>query len=115
EWIHYQIGNGSPYNDPVGDIADGSTSGSGRDLIVWLKGGATYHWCNLDPAGPWTLTDGNPGGTSITDSSGNVRSPITSQSTLIQNAKDRFYTNSIGLGTAGSLFVNGSVGIGTTN
>jgi hypothetical protein len=115
EKIIYQTGAGSPYNDPVGDIADGSLNGSGDDLIVWLKGGATYEWRNLDVTGPWTLIDGNPGGTSITDSSGNIRNPITSQSTLILNAKNKFYTNALGLGTTQSGYFGSNVGIGTTS
>ncbi|RLG75407.1 MAG: hypothetical protein DRO12_05540 [Thermoprotei archaeon] len=101
EWILYQTGSGGPYNDPVGDVADGSTASSGRDLIVWLRGGATYHWRNLEPTGRWTLLNGNPDGTSITDSSGNTRNPISSQSSLIQKAKNRLYFNAIRLGIEG--------------
>ncbi|MBT9169431.1 MAG: hypothetical protein DDT19_02791 [Syntrophomonadaceae bacterium] len=123
EKIEYLTGDvGGPYNDPVGDIVDGSTGSGGDDVIIWLRGGATYEWKTMNTAGAWTLLNGNPGGTSITDSSGVVRDPITSQSTLIVNAKNRFYTNALSLGTAGTLTVDGrgnsyilgNVGIGTT-
>ena len=117
ERIIYQTGTGTlgllGYHDPVGDVADGSAAGGGSDVIIWLKGGATYHWRNGQVTTPWTLSNGNSGGGSITDSSGNTRNAISSQSTLILNAKNRFYT-SMGLGTAGDLYVAGNVGIGTT-
>jgi len=113
EKIEYRTGGGSPYNDPVGDVTDGSTQSGGRDVIIWLKGGATYKWRTLNGGG-WTLLNGNPEGTSIVDSSGITHDPITSQSTLIENAKNRFYTNSLSLGTAGSGYFGGNVGIGTT-
>ena len=118
ERIIYQTGSGGlgllGYHDPVGDVADGSAAGGGSDVIIWLRGGGTYHWRNAQVTAPWTLSNGNSGGGSITDSSGNTRDAIASQSTLILNAKNRFYT-SMGLGTAGDLYVAGNVGIGTTS
>lgn len=51
-------------NDPVGDVADGSTASGGDDVIIWLRGGATYEWRTLSGGG-WTLLNGNPGGTSF--------------------------------------------------
>ncbi len=41
EKLIYQTGSGSPYNDPVGDITDGSSTSGGDDLIVWLNS----PWC----------------------------------------------------------------------
>jgi len=121
EKIEYLTGNGSPYNDPVGDVADGAAAGGGKDVIIWLRGGATYEWRTLNGGG-WTLLNGNSAGGNITDSSGIVRTPISSQSTLITKAKNRFYTNTLSLGTDGTLAVDGignsyilgNVGIGTS-
>jgi len=115
ERLAYQTGTGSPYNDPLGDVADGSAASGGNDLIVWLKGGATYHWRNRDTTAGWTLTNGNSAGGSITDSSGATRNPISSQSSLILSSKNAFYVNAIGLGTANNLIVGGSVGVGVTS
>ncbi len=107
EKIIYETGQGSPYNDPVGNVMDGSGQGGGHDLIIWLKGGATYHFRNTDPTTGWTLTKGNSSGGNITDSSGVSLVPVTSQSTLIINAKNRFFTSAIGLGS-NSLYITGS-------
>lgn len=109
EWLLYDTGAGSPFHDPVGDMVDGSTASSQRDLIVWLRGGGTYHWRNLEPTGAWALLNGNSAGGNITDSSGNVRSPISAQSALILAAKDRLYMNAVGLGSAVPLHVSGQV------
>ena len=115
EKILYQTGTGGyVYDDPLGDVDDGTASGSGRDMIVWLKGGATYHWRNKDVTGAWSLGNGNSSGGSITDSSGATRNYRTTQTALILNAKNKLYTNEIGLGTAKNLYVGGNVGIGTT-
>jgi hypothetical protein len=117
----YQTGNGSPYDDPIGDVADGSATGAGDDLVVWLKGGATYHWRNNETTAAWSLVDGNVAGGSIVDSSGISRAPIASQSALIGSAKNNFYVNALGLSTqnnlsvGGSAYFNGNVGIGTTS
>jgi hypothetical protein len=115
EKLIYQTGIGSPYNDPIGDLVDGSTQGGGNDLIVWLKGGATYEWRNKETTAGWSLTNGNPAGGSIVDSSNITRAPITAQSALILNAKNNFYVNALGLGTGNGLYVGGNVGIGTTS
>lgn len=114
EKIIYQTGGGTPYNDPVGDATDGSTQSGGSDLILWLKGGATYHWRNRETTAAWSLTNGNAAGGNIVDSSGITRAPITSQSALILNAKNNFYTNAIGLGTANNLTVGGNIGVSGT-
>lgn len=122
EKIEYRTGVGGPYNDPVGNVVDGSVYSAGRDLIIWLKGGATYKWRSLN-GGSWTLLNDNPSGTSIIDSSGRTHNPISSQSDLIRRAKNRFYCHSLSLGTSGTLsvygegnsFIQGNVGIGTTN
>lgn len=113
EKVIYQTGSGSPYNDPVGDIADGSSASSGNDLIVWLRGGATYEWRNKETTAGWSLTNGNSAGASIVDSSGTTMSPITAQSQLISVSKNSFYINAIGLATGHNLYVGGNVGIGT--
>lgn len=115
EKLTYQTGSGSPYNDPVGDMADGSTASGGNDLIVWLKGGATYHWRNKETTAAWSLTNGNAAGGNIVDSSNVTRTPISAQSALILTAKNTFYVNALSLGTGNGLYVGGNVGIGTTN
>jgi hypothetical protein len=115
EKIIYQTGGGSPYGDPIADVVDGSQQSGGNDLIVWLKGGGTYHWRNKETTAGWSLANGNTAGGSIVDSSGITRAPITSQSALILNAKNNFYTNAIGLGTANNLTVGGNTGLGTTS
>ncbi|WP_339815070.1 hypothetical protein [uncultured Imperialibacter sp.] len=97
ERIIYQTGNGSPYHDPVGDIKDGSNSGGGRDLIVWLRGGATYEWNNTGPTGPWTLANANTGGSNIVDSSNRTWGAITSQTGIVSNAKNRMYLPDAGI------------------
>lgn len=33
----YVTGSGSPYHDPIGDIADGSTAGIGSQMVIWLR------------------------------------------------------------------------------
>lgn len=109
EKLMYQTGGGSPYNDPVGDLTDGSTQSGGNDLIVWLKGGATYHWRNRETTAGWALANGNSAGGNITDSSGITRGPIAAQSSLITSAKNNFYTFAVGLATANSLLVGGSL------
>jgi hypothetical protein len=108
EKILYQTGNGSPYNDPVGDVEDGTGTGSGNGMIVWLKGGATYHWRNMSPSAGWTLGNGNSGGGNIVDGSGVTQTPISSQTSLILSAKNTLYLNSVGLATAGTLTVSGA-------
>lgn len=115
EKLIYQTGRITPYEDPVGDIADGSLASGGNDIIVWLMGGATYHWRNRETTAGWSLTNGNALGGNITDSSGNTLLPIKSQSALILNAKNNFYVNALGLGTANNLTVGGNAGIGTTS
>lgn len=112
EKLVYQTGSGSPYNDPVGDLTDGSATGAGNDLIVWLKGGATYHWRNKESTGSWSLANANSAAGSITDSSGIVHNPITSQSALILGAKNRLYINAVGFGTAGNIDIGGDVNAG---
>jgi hypothetical protein len=97
ERIIYQTGNGSPYNDPVGDIKDGSSSGGGGDLIVWLRGGATYEWNNTGPTGPWTLTNANSSGGNVVDSSNRTWGAISSQSGIVSNARNRMYLPDAGL------------------
>ena len=96
--IVYVTGSGSPYNDPVGDIADGSTRSGYRELIVWLRGGATYRWYSLGPV-CWEAYFTNPDGTSYTDSSGITRDPITEQSDTIKRAKNRVYFKTLGITT----------------
>lgn len=85
--IRYCIGTGGPFNDPVGDIVDGSWHGGGSDVVVWLKQGVTYHWRSPEATSFWTLVDANASGGSIVDSSGITHNPITTQSDLILAAK----------------------------
>lgn len=85
----YETGLGTPYNNPVGDIQDASYASNGTDVIIWLRGGATYNWACPDSSGSWTLTNGNAGGTSITDSSGTTRNTISTQSLKILKARAR--------------------------
>ena len=115
EKIQYQLGTGAPYNDPLGDIADGSESANSGELVVWLKGGATYHWRNTDTTAGWSLTDGNSGGTTLTDISGISRAPISSQSQNIVNAKNKLSLVALGLNVDQNAIFNGSVGIGTSS
>lgn len=107
EIINYQIGSGTAYGDPLGDILDGSTAnGTGNDVIVWLKGGATYYWRCPEASSFWTLIDGNTSGTGIYDSSGSLHQPRNTQSTLILNSKGWS-------GTSHSY--NGGTGLGVIN
>jgi len=111
EKVIYQTGSGSPYNEPVGDLTDGSGQSGGNDLIVWLKGGATYHWRNRETTAGWSLANGNSTGQSIVDSSNMTRSPISSQSTLVLNSKNTFFVNSLGIGTGNNLSVYGLLAV----
>jgi hypothetical protein len=110
----YITGNGSPYNDPIGDVIDGSNSGGGSQMVIWLKGGATYQWSTTLNSQVY-LIDSNPGGTVKTSASGNTLNIITSQSQLILNSKNNRYHQSVGLGTRGNGYFGGNVGIGTTS
>lgn len=118
ETIHYQTGINKDstdylYHDPVGHIADGSGRGGGSDLIVWLRGGgATYQWRGLQSRAPWRVLDANTNCDSITDSSGKQRDPRSSQSGVIRNAKNNFYTHSVGLATKRNIETQGSVIVG---
>ncbi|XZF63852.1 MAG: beta strand repeat-containing protein [Gloeotrichia echinulata DVL01] len=93
EVIDYTVGDtnfaglNSLHSDPVANIIDGSYASAGNDVIVWLRGNATYHWMTTEANVSWTLLNPNSSGTSITDSSGGTQSPTTVQSDLILNAK----------------------------
>jgi hypothetical protein len=109
----YVTGGGNAYSDPIGDIADGSTAWNGSELIIWLKGGATYQWSTtLNSRG--SLIDGNSEGTTKTSYSGNLLNILTTQSDLISKAKNARFYPSVGLGTSGNGYFGGNVGIGTT-
>jgi hypothetical protein len=94
EYLFYKPGgggtaNGAAYNwnDPLGDIQDGTAQSGGSDVIIWLRGGATYHWQNVNPASGWQLLNGNSGGTSITNSSGATCNIISAQTAMVMAAK----------------------------
>lgn len=110
----YVSGNGYYYNDPIGDIADGSTLGGGSQMVIWLKGGATYQWSTTLNSRV-VLMDGNSAGSSKINASGATLNILTSQSQLVAAAKNNRYLQSIGFGTAGNGYFGGNVGIGTTN
>jgi len=110
----YVTGGGSTYNDPIGNIQDGSNEWRGSQLVMWLKGGATYQWSTTLNSRV-TLIDGNPEGTSKTSYSGNLLNILTTQSQLVARAKNNIFYESIGLGTSGNGYFGGNVGIGTTN
>lgn len=70
------IGFGSPYNDPVGDAQAAINS---DQLIVWLRGGATYSYRTLDPDTGNVLADGNPTGVAKTGNNGETFAILTAQ------------------------------------
>lgn len=108
----YAIGNGPTYNDPIGDFADGSTEGGGSQLVVWLKGGASYNWSSSNNS-IVTLVDGNTDGTTKTNASG-AQLPIkTVQAALVYVSKNYRLHQSVGLMSTGNGIFAGNVGIGT--
>jgi hypothetical protein len=100
--IDYYRGNGSN-DEPLGDIADGSNADGDDQVILWLKGGLTYHVYSL--SGRVALDDGNPGGGNVTDNSGNTRTPAGSRN--LEGDFVHYFQQGITTG--------GSVGIGTRN
>ena len=113
--ITYITGGGSPYNDPIGDIADGSlASPNTSEMVMWLKGGATYQWSTTNNS-QVVLVDGNSGGTAKTSASGTALNIMTAQSQLVLNAKNNKYFRDLGLGTAGGGYFGGNVLIGKTS
>ncbi len=109
----YIPGLGSIYNDPIGDIQDGSTEWGGSQFVMWLKGGATYQWSTTLNSRV-SLMDGNSEGTTKTSLSGKTLNIITNQSELVAKAKNARFYQSVGLGTSGNGYFGGNVGIGTT-
>jgi hypothetical protein len=109
----YITGRGSTYRDPIGDITDGSTAWGSSQLVIWLKGGATYQWSTTLNSRV-SLMDANSTGTTKTSLSGNPLNILTSQSQLVLNAKNNRFYESIGLGTSGNGYFGGKVRIGTT-
>ena len=108
----YSIGNGPTYNDPIGDFADGSTEGGGSQLVIWLKGGASYNWSSSNNS-IVTLVDGNSDGTVKTNASG-VQLPIkTEQAALVYVSKNNRLQHSVGLVSTSKGLFGGDVGIGT--
>jgi len=110
----YITGSGSLYNDPIGDIIDGSTQAGGSQLVIWLKGAATYQWSTTLNSRV-NLIDGNSEGTTKTSYSGNTLNILTAQSELVIKAKNAKFYQSVGLGTSGNGYFGGNVGIGTIN
>jgi hypothetical protein len=87
----YIVGQGTPYNDPLGDVIDGTfpTTTRANELVVWLKGGVTYFFKGLDEGYTWDLYEGNPSGGSVTAANGNVYGSISTQSQKVLKAKTR--------------------------
>lgn len=112
--LTYVTGSGSPYHDPIGNIADGSTDFGGSQMVIWLRGGANYQWSTTLNSRV-SLIDANSAGSSKTSASGNTLNILTSQSPMVINAKNNRYFQSVGLGTAGNGYFGGNVGIGTTS
>ena len=83
----YLPGYGSPYNNPVGKV-DVENFGSG--IIVWLKGGATYHFKNNTPNAYAYLYFSNPSGTSWTGANSVVWNTITSQDYALSRGAGSF-------------------------
>jgi hypothetical protein len=110
----YITGGGNAYSDPIGDIIDGSTQAGGSQLVIWLKGAATYQWSTTFNSRV-TLIDGNPEGSAKTSCSGGALNILTAQSELMIKAKNAKFYQSVGLGTSGNGYFGGNVGIGTTN
>ena len=108
----YIPGLGSIYNDPIGDIQDGSTEWGGSQFVMWLKGGATYQWSTTLNSRV-SLMDGNSEGTTKTSLSGKTLNMIINQSELVTKAKNARFYQSVGLGTSGNGYFGGNVGIGT--
>jgi len=109
----YITGKGTTYCDPIGDITDGSTAWGSSQLVIWLKGGATYQWSTTLNSRV-NLLDGNSTGTTKTSLSGNALNILKSQSQLVLNAKNNRFYESVGLGTSGNGYFGSNVGIGTT-
>ncbi|BAY20787.1 hypothetical protein NIES2100_05310 [Calothrix sp. NIES-2100] len=89
--IKYEYSLGT-YTNAVGDIRDGTTTSSGNDCIVWLRGNLNYNLKSLDAGQHWEIVNSNPNGTSISDSSGFTHNPTTVQTDLILNANWRTLT-----------------------
>ena len=110
----YVIGDGSVFNDPIGDIQDGSGQGSNSQLVIWLKGGATYYWSSTNNS-KVILTDGNSAGVAKTSDSGQPLAILNSQSSLILKAKNNIYHEDVGIATERNIYAGGNIGIGTTS
>lgn len=109
----YIIGQGTPYNDPIGDIQDGSNQGSNSWLVVWLRGGdVDYRWSCPDNTTA-TLLDENATGVSKLDENGATLNVINAQSDIVTTAKNNSLHPSVGIGTFSNGFVIGNFGIGT--
>jgi hypothetical protein len=109
----YITGSGTPYNDPIADIIDGSTGSGGCQLIIWLKGGASYSWSATNNS-VVSLTDANTDGVTKTSTSGQALNIRTDQSPLVLKAKNMKHHQNVGLSTDVNGYFGGYVGIGTT-
>jgi hypothetical protein len=69
--------NSALYDNPVADIADGTTNYINNpayvnELIIWLKGGGNYKWQSPEAGSSWLLANGNAAGSSITSATGTL-------------------------------------------
>jgi hypothetical protein len=102
--VTYITGYGNTYSDPIGDIVDGSTKGGDSQLVVWLKGGATYQW-SAPSDSRVILSDPNSEGRDKISASGYTLNSTNTQSALILKAKSNTYQNT-------GIVTDGNVGIG---
>jgi len=112
--VKYILGKGNEYRDPIADIVDGTTESSGSQLVIWIKGGATYYWSATNNS-IVSIADANEAGTSKTSSSGQILPIKTEQSAFILKAKNNIHYSSIGVSTDYGGYFGSNVGIGTTN
>ncbi|MDD4991606.1 MAG: hypothetical protein PHR83_05160 [Paludibacter sp.] len=110
--LTYIPGYGTPYGDPIGDIQDGSTESGASELVIWLKGGATYHWSTTQNSRV-SMIDPNTDGVAKTSSSNKTLNPITSQAQLVTDSKNNRYLKDVGL-RCSSLNINNNLAIGTS-
>ncbi|HLP04163.1 MAG TPA: hypothetical protein VK152_01920 [Paludibacter sp.] len=107
--LTYITVNGTRYGDPIGDIQDGSTESGSPELVVWLKGGATYHWSTTQNSRV-SVIDANADGVAKTSSSNKPLDIITSQSQLITDAKNYRYVKDVGL-KCNSMYVKNDLSV----
>lgn len=99
KFVYTKIGNGTPYNDPVGEVGAANYSNL---IVVWLRGGATYQVRSLDANTRILLGDGNTTGVAKVGSNGETWNILGAQQGFgLYSRNVPFYNN---LGYTGTLY-----------